>query len=1158
MPEPFPGDTSDPQSSTPPGTTAAPKEQTAAAGLDVLPPPPPEPLRHWRRGSPAAEGETGPLTAGPAALPPVPGYELLEELGRGGMGVVYQARHLSLGRLVALKMILTGGHASTEQVARFRREAEDVARLQHPHIVQIHEIGEYNGLPYFSLEYCDGGNLQAKVNGTPLPARQAVQLVESLARAVQAAHERGIIHRDLKPANVLLTADGVAKITDFGLAKRLNVEPEVLAAGPATQSGAIIGTPSYMAPEQASGQGQPVGPAADIYALGALLYELLTGRPPFKAETLLDTVLQVLHEEPVAPSWLNPKVPRDLETICQKCLQKEPGKRYASARALAEDLRRFQAGEPIVARPGGRLERTVKWAQRNKALAGFLATLAVGVISLGSLTVVVGMQNSELAEANQREHAAAELAQRTNAELRLANQRERAAAQLAQQTIQDMTSPKALAFLEKQPELQPEQRAFLQQAVAYYRKAVSMQAQGEEAQVQQAQAFCSMGYLQLRLGLHLEALATYRAALQACERLAADHPLVAQYRRALASSHNNLGVLLADLGKWKEAEAAYRAAVKEHARLVADHPRAPKYRQELARSHNSLGSLLKTRGKRSQAEAAYRAALKELVRLVLEDPLVPEYREELASTHNNLGVLLTALGKWKEAEAAHRAAFKEQARLAAEHPQVPGYRQELARSHNGLGILLKTLGKWKQAEAACRAAHKELARLAAEHPLVPEYRHQLATSHNNLGALLAALGNRKEAEEQFRAALKQRERLATEHPQVAEYRQELATSHDSLGILLKTLGQLTQAEAACRAALKERARLAAEHALVPEYRHQLGRSYNNLGTLLSVLGKWQEAEAEYRTALKEQARLADEHPHVREYRQVLARSHYNLGFQLARRGKRAEAEAQYRAALNQRALLAAEHPQVAEYRQELAASHNNLGILLFDLGKQQEAEAEYRAALKEQARLAAEHPEVAQYVVDLGGSYCNLGILSSAGAKPGQALAWYAKAIATLQGASRTPGGELTPRLNLRNSHAGRAEVLGRLGQHTEAAKDWEQSLAVADGRTQPFFRLKLADSLARAGEHGRATATAEELIKAGSTDPNQLYDTACVFALAAAQAKEKALADRYATRSVALLRQAIDRGFKDLEHMQKDPDLETLRGRADFQKLLAALGNPE
>ncbi len=323
--------------------------------------------------------------------PTMPGYEILDVLGHGGMGVVYRARHVALNRIVALKMLSAWSQVRSENVSRFRAEAEAVASLKHPNIVQIFEIGEWHPesagppVPFFSLEFVEGGSLAARLNGTPQPPRQAARLVETLARAVQHAHEVGIIHRDLKPANVLIAEPGdtplgesTPKITDFGLAKRVEGVGQ-------TQSGAILGTPSYMAPEQARGEKQ-IGPPTDVYALGAILYEALTGRPPLKGETVLDTLDQVRTEEPVSPRRLQPKVPRDLETICLKCLEKSPEQRYANAEALADDLRRFIDGRPVVARPTSRGERIVKWAKRYPAAASLIGTLFVGVIVSSAVT----------------------------------------------------------------------------------------------------------------------------------------------------------------------------------------------------------------------------------------------------------------------------------------------------------------------------------------------------------------------------------------------------------------------------------------------------------------------------------------------------------------------------------------------------------------------------------------------------------------------------------------------------------------------------------------------------------------------------------------------------------------------------------------------------
>jgi WD40 repeat protein len=344
--------------------------------------------------------QSGRATLPGKAAPRVPapaGYDILGELGRGGMGVVYKARQTGLNRLVALKMLLAGDYAGAEQQRRFESEAQAVAQLRHPNFVQVHDYGDLNGNAYLALEFIEGGTLAQKAGGRPLSVPDAAQMVETLAAAMHHAHCQNLVHRDLKPANVLLTTDGVLKITDFGLVKRL--DDSTLD----TKSGTVVGTASYMAPEQVTGNARAIGPATDVYALGVILYELLTGRPPFQGENALQVFQQVKEQEPLPPSRLQPRMPRDVETICLKCLQKEPGQRYPTAAALAEDLRRFRAGEPIGARPVAALERSWRWCRRNPrwaatfaAMAGLLSVIAVGASAL-SLGLNRALQQAERA-----------------------------------------------------------------------------------------------------------------------------------------------------------------------------------------------------------------------------------------------------------------------------------------------------------------------------------------------------------------------------------------------------------------------------------------------------------------------------------------------------------------------------------------------------------------------------------------------------------------------------------------------------------------------------------------------------------------------------------------------------------------------------------------
>ncbi|MGE3806928.1 MAG: protein kinase, partial [Gemmataceae bacterium] len=327
----------------------------------------------------------------------VPGYLIQEELGRGGMGVVYKAEQIALKRLVALKLILAGSHASSKHRARFLTEAEAIARLQHPNIVQVYDVGTGNGQLFIALEYVAGPNLAREMARKPMGAMAAARLLHLLAGGIEAAHQRGIVHRDLKPGNILLDHAGTPKISDFGLAKLADDESGH------TLTGDVMGTPSYMAPEQARGDLHAIGPATDIYALGAVLYEMLTGRPPFRAEVPAETILQVLNEEPVPPSQLQRQVPKDLETICLRCLDKDPRRRYPSAAALAEDLRRFLDGEPIAARPIGRPERAWRWCRRHPARASALGLGLLTAVLLIVVPVVVALRDR--ANADRRESA---------------------------------------------------------------------------------------------------------------------------------------------------------------------------------------------------------------------------------------------------------------------------------------------------------------------------------------------------------------------------------------------------------------------------------------------------------------------------------------------------------------------------------------------------------------------------------------------------------------------------------------------------------------------------------------------------------------------------------------------------------------------------------
>jgi tetratricopeptide (TPR) repeat protein len=712
-------------------------------------------------------------------------YGVVKVLGKGGMAVVLLASQQQPRRQVAIKVILEGISGSGLQ--RFRSEADVVARLRHPHIVQIYQVGEHHDRPYFVMEYLEGGSLAQKLANSPLTPRAAAELAAALAGAMQYAHDQGVLHRDLKPSNILLTADGQPRISDFGLAKQTKADPD-LATQQRTQSGAILGTPAYMPPEQASSQ--PVGPAADVYALGAILYECLTGRPPFRAATMLATLEQVRSQEPVPPGRLQPGLPRDLETICLKCLAKEFTKRYATALELAEDLRRWHAGQPIRARRVGRLERGWKWARRNPAVAGLL-TVVLLVLAAGSVVSTLFALEARRQAADSKANAEAADRQKTRAEEALAA--ESLARQRTREALDEMSSQVIEDWLSRRGQLEPAQRAFLEKALANYQAFAAESGNSEEVRKSVADAHLRVGKIRRRLGQHKEAEAALRRAREFYTSLVAEFPTVPRYRKELALSNNNLATHLYTTGHPKEAEAAYREALAIRKQLVADFPTEAPYRQDLAGSCNNLGILLMETDRSKEAETVYHEGLDGYHQLVADFPTVPAYRQEMGHTYNNLATLLLGASRPKEAEAAYRNAIDVYHKLVADFPAVPAYRHELAASNHNLGLALADTNRSKEAEPAYRDALTIQKQLAADFPAVPQYRQELGLSCTNLGILLRDAGRAKEAEAAFSEAVDVYKRLATDFPSVPDYQAGLANPMVCLAELARERKELASA-----------------------------------------------------------------------------------------------------------------------------------------------------------------------------------------------------------------------------------------------------------------------------------------------------------------------------------------------------------------------------
>jgi serine/threonine-protein kinase len=843
------------------------------------------------------------FTRSTRAMPAIPGYEVLDMIGAGGMGVVFRAQHLKLKRDVAIKMMLAGGYASEQELERFTREAQAVAALRHPNIVQVYEAGEQDGFPYFVMEFLDGGTLDGALAGAPQTARKAAETVAVLSRAVQAAHESGIVHRDLKPGNVLQSSDGTLKIADFGLARRLagETEPRI------TLAGVRIGTPSYMSPEQAMG-GKDVGRESDVYSLGAILYEMLTGRPPFRGETVAETERQVLHDEPVRPSLLNPRTPRDLETICLKCLQKRPEDRYAAAIGLAEDLHRFLTGQPIEARAVSRVERAWRWCRRNPLAAAFLLTaLALVGVASGVGVWFVRQQAEKLAESVQQDRESRGVIGAATAQAeRLGKAFEFGEARLV---LERVKGPLEEGWRSLPPTVRDDLRQQLRRAGVTLDLAERLKTARDQAasivegraRPTAAEPLYASAFSEAGLGragdpievvaaavhaspLHEELVAALddwasitrdperRAWLLAVSRGADPDPLRDRVRQPGLWAD---GEALARLTEGTEAAAFSPQLASAVARVVRDHHKEAlsmlmmtqaRFPQDSGINYE-LGIALCREGREMEGLGYLRAAMS--VR-------------PAACSHNGVGYALMKLDRMDEA-LDH---FQEAVRLD------PKY----AAAQFDLGDVLQRKGRLDEAVTHFQQAFE----------IDPE-----------LGAAQVSLGAAACAQGRFDDAL-------AHYQQAARIDPGDAMAHDGLCFVLRVKGQLDEAIAEGEEAL----RLKSEYA----------DGENNLAYALYLKGRVDDAIEHYRRAIS--INPADAMPH------------HNLAGALKSKGLLDESIDQYRQAIN--------------LDPNLAPAHSNLGAALRAKGQVDEAILQYLEAVRIDPQDAAAHIMLAKNLRDKG------------------------------------------------------------------------------------------------------------------------------------------------------------------------------------------------
>jgi serine/threonine-protein kinase len=1080
-----------------------------------------------------------------AYIPEVHGRYTLSRLhATGGIGRVWLARDAALGRDVALKELRPEHTARPAVWARFLKEAQITGQLEHPGIVPIYEVGQRpdGQPPYYTMRFVRGRTLaqaaasyhkrRARGEAGPLELRELLKALVGVCNAVAYAHSRGVLHRDLKPQNVVLGEFGEVNVLDWGLARLLDQPATDADTAPLavatdggaqeTQQGEVLGTPAYMAPEQAEGRLDRLGPATDVYGLGAMLYEILTGGAPFMGARTTDVLHQVIHDAPAPPHTVVAQTPRGLQAVCQKALAKEPARRYDSPRALAEEIERWMADEPVSAWREPVLVRTGRWVRRHRtSVATALAALIVAVLGLVAVAAVQNESRQQLAATNRDLLSA-------NVQLDQARDRAEKRVDLALGAIENFRSAVDDHLdVKNRPENQSLRKTLLQAPLAFYQKLRDdLQAgadSGPEARTKLADAYYKLATLNREIGSQKDALEAYNEAVTLLDPLVSEVP---QAKRA--DLHEKLASALADRGALQMVSSGMANAALEslgrarqlHEDQLRDEPKNVDARVSLAKVLSNTAAIESRTGKVDTALATLHKGIEVMEEAQRLDPKHVTAGILLARLHRQVASILNSQkSRQAEALAAAQLALHIAEPLARANPKNQLAQLLLAEVYATLAGVLDSKG---EATAALETYRKRLAvveSLVKAYPAVSQYQLNQVWAMRNIASVQGEIGQHTEALETLQKARAIAESLVRDNPTNFDFKSTLAETWNSMARPQYALGRLadTLASIEANAALLEQI-CQSNPGDLNELRNLAG-AYYNMGILNRDLGRTQAALASYNQSLRARERLAQEHPDQPRFLFDVSSTLGNIAVIQYEDNQLSAARTSFARAVETLQRLVRSYPENAEYQNYLARAQQNLGQTLHRLGKTEQGLQSLQAAIALAERMAREQPKVVLYQEDLGTDYDNLGEMLRDTGKLTQAAAAYDKALAIRESLTRSNSASTRYQNWLASSLKGQAMVYQAWGQLDKAAKLYRRTLTLLEKVSEP----SAAD----------------------------LYDQAgCRARLAAVSSQDRAESDK----AMASLRKAVKAGYHDAEHMRKDADLETLRQRPDFQELLQEL----